>query len=364
MARAFAPRRLRRSLRRVLWAVGHAVLAVVGLPLAWAAERLLRRSSSRVGVALVYHSVDRATGDLERELVPAHGVGLFAKEVRHLRRRYRVVPSDRLLESVAERQRGDPFPVAITFDDDLPCHTELVLPVLLREHATATFFLTGTSLERPFAFWWERLQRVVDAGGAPPALPVEVAGSPGEPFWIHELGRQVLRLTAEERDRFADRLAEQAGPDPPGSGLRTAGVRALAAAGMTIGFHTRRHDPLAWLDDAALARALRTGREELEQIVETPLDVIAYPHGHFDDRVVEATRDAGFAFAFTTRPRPVRPESDPVALGRIIPSYRSTGHFALQLVWALSRRLTSSERARGARLRCARPEERGPVSER
>jgi peptidoglycan/xylan/chitin deacetylase (PgdA/CDA1 family) len=33
------------------------------------------------------------------------------------------------------------------------------MPVLERHVAPATFFLNGASLERPFAFWWERLQR-------------------------------------------------------------------------------------------------------------------------------------------------------------------------------------------------------------
>lgn len=338
MASAFGRRRLRRSLRRLVWTIGHAVLAVVGIPLAWGAERFLRRSSRKLGVALVYHSVDSTTGHVERELVPAHGAQLFSGHVRHLQRRYRVVPADRLLECAAERQPGEPIPVAITFDDDLACDTDVVLPILVRERATATFFLTGSSLDGPFAFWWERLQRVVDAGCVPPAPGDGEVGPLDEPFSVHELGRQILRLPAAERDRYSERLAEQLGPDPPDSGLRAAGVRALVASGMTIGFHTLRHDPLAWLDDDALARALETGRKELEEVVGAPLDAIAYPHGHFDARVVEAARGAGFGFGFTTQSHPVRPGSDPLMLGRMIPSYRSTGHLALQLVWTLFRR--------------------------
>ena len=325
-------------MRRFRTFLVYPVVAVLGVPLAWVVERLLRLSSRRIGVALIYHSVDAIQGDLERELVPPHGSGLFAAQVRHLRRCYRVVDAERLLASVAERRRGERFPVAITFDDDLACHPELVTPILAGERATATFFLTGSSLEGPFAFWWERLQRAVDAGLDAPELPGDGAPGSRPSRSIHDLGRDVERLSPEDRDRISAALAEQLGPDPAETGLQAAGVRALVAAGMRVGFHTLRHDPLPSLGDDALALAMTAGRAELEAVAEQRLTVIAYPHGHVDSRVAAAARAAGFECGYTTRLEPVRPVSDPLLLGRLSPSYRSTGHFALQLVRFLARK--------------------------
>ena len=57
--------------------------------------------------------------------------------------------------------RGEPFPLAITFDDDLRSHVELALPILPVAGAPATFFLTGASLQGPASFWWERLDRAL-----------------------------------------------------------------------------------------------------------------------------------------------------------------------------------------------------------
>ena len=103
---------------------------------------------------------------------------------------------------------------------------------------------------------------------------------------------------------------------------------------MTIGFHTRRHDALLWLSDDELDAALRDGREELERIVGRTLDVIGYPHGHADDRVADQRARAS-VIGFGVADKAVWPDSDPLLQGRITPTYRSAGHFAIQLVLEL-----------------------------
>ena len=131
-------------------------------------------------------------------------------------------------------------------------------------------------------------------------------------------------------------LVEVAGPDPADAGLRRDGVRRLVEAGMTIGFHTRRHDRMPALDDQALAASLRDGRAELDEVVGAPLTVIGYPHGGADERVAAAARDAGFSVGYTTVEHAVTPDDDTLLLGRLNPSYRSPGHFAVQLVRMLA----------------------------
>ena len=91
-------------------------------------------------------------------------------------------------------------------------------------------------------------------------------------------------------------------------------------------------------DDDALAAALTDGREALEGAAGERIDTVAYPHGRADARVAAAARAAGFRFGFTGRPDAVDAQSDPLLLGRLQPTYRSAGAFALQLVRALARR--------------------------
>ena len=283
----------------------------------------------------MYHTIGAHTGDSATELVPPHGVGLFEEQSRHVRRSYRIGPAADLPAAVAARRRGQRFPVAITFDDDVPEHVRLALPVLERHGATATFFLTGASLDRPYSFWWERLQRAANRGAPVPSRDggePEVVASGA----IHEIGREVEELLPADRARWAEDLAVAAGPDPDDAGLRRDGVRRLLAAGMTIGFHTRRHDRMSALDDDALAASVRDGRDDLEQIVGAPLTVIGYPHGRADERVGSVAREAGFALGYTTEEVAITPASNPLLLGRFNPSYRSPGHFAVQLVRILA----------------------------
>ena len=92
---------------------------LLGRPLAFLLRVILRLSARRAGLALVYHRIGDPPGDPDRELVPARGTAQFESELRHLKKRYRVVPASRLLEAAAARRRGERFPVSITFDDDL-----------------------------------------------------------------------------------------------------------------------------------------------------------------------------------------------------------------------------------------------------
>jgi peptidoglycan/xylan/chitin deacetylase (PgdA/CDA1 family) len=305
------------------------------VPLAALALRLLRLTGRRAGVAVIYHTVAERTGEPASELVPPHGVELFDAQIRHLRRKYRIVPAAELQEAAASRRRGARFPAAITFDDDLPEHVRFALPVLERHGATATFFLTGATLDGPFSFWWERLQRAIDRGAPIPSRNGGEAKAATRDA-IRHIGWEVEWLEPADRARWAEALLAAAGPDPADAGLRRDGVRSLAAAGMTIGFHTRRHDRMPPLSDDALAASLRDGRDELEDIVGSRLDVIGYPHGGADERVAAASRDAGFAVGYTTQEVAVTPTSDPLLLGRLNPSYRSPGHFAVQLVRMLA----------------------------
>jgi len=315
-----------------LWMrIARPVARVAGVPIGVAVTLLLRLSARKAGVALMYHSVDERAGDPVRELVPPHEAVLFERQIRHVRRHYDVVSANRLQEAVRARRRGERFPAAITFDDDLACHVTVALPILVRNTTTATFFLAGASLERPFAFFFERLQRAADEGVSDLEAIVTGAPSTGESMSIHELGRVLEAMTPDERDAAAARLVEAVGDDPPDAGIRAAQVRELAEAGMTIGFHTFRHDPLTGLNDEQLAAAMETGRRALSEAGEAPVDTIGYPHGRADERVAGAARKAGFRAGFTTRHESVTPRSDPLLLGRMGPSLRSVGALAIEL---------------------------------
>ena len=298
--------------------------------IARALELALRLSGRRAGLVLVYHAVREDGAGAEREVDPAHDAALFEAQLRHVCSRYRVVRARELLGAVRARRRGERFPLALTFDDDLPTHVQTVLPALRVAGAPATFFLCGASLERPYAFWWERLQRAVDGG-------VDVTEVTGERLAPRALALRIEEETPSRREEIGDELARLVGEDPPESGMRAADVRALTENGFEIGFHTLRHDRLPPLSDASLGAALSEGRDALEVAAGRRLTLIAYPHGRADERVAGAARAAGFEFGFTGAGEAVTARSDPLLLSRIEPSFTDLASFAGQLVDTLRR---------------------------
>jgi peptidoglycan/xylan/chitin deacetylase (PgdA/CDA1 family) len=302
---------------------------------------LARLSAARTGVALVYHRVGGKGGDARLEILAAVSGDSFRRQLRHLRRHYRVVPASELLEAVRSRRRGQRFPVAITFDDDLAGHARDALPELQRAGLTATFFLGGTSLAGPHRFWWEDLQRAVDdrliePDAIPHVAEADVrAALERSPKAIFRVAAAIERLDRPQRVDAADALRSAAGPPSADEGLRAANVQALIAGGVEVGFHTLRHDLLPALSDSELADALREGGDELAAVTGTRLEVISYPHGRADQRVADAARAAGFTYGFVTGREAVTADTDPLLIPRIPPAL-SPGKTALRLARAVA----------------------------
>jgi peptidoglycan/xylan/chitin deacetylase (PgdA/CDA1 family) len=314
----------------------------------WAAPLInlgLRLAAMKAGVALVYHTIDTRQGDPSHELVPAIERSRFARQIRHLRDLYDVVAVEDFPAAVADRRRGQRFPVCLTFDDDCKQHVEHALPLLRAEKLPATFFLGGAGLVRPRSAWWERLQRAFDLGCSADEIK-ELLPAPATatrdfvPLDIHGIGEAIERLRPSDRDEVADRLLGLCGPDPHDAGLVAEAVATLVEAGYAIGFHTRRHDTLTQLNDVELDQALTEGRAELADIAGRSIDTLAYPHGYADLRVAEAAKRAGFRLGFTTTRCASTPNADPMLLGRVDPISDSLGAFALGIIRTL---LTASD---------------------
>jgi peptidoglycan/xylan/chitin deacetylase (PgdA/CDA1 family) len=73
----------------------------------------------------------------------------------------------------------------------------------------------------------------------------------------------------------------------------------VAEAGWEIGSHTCSHPRLPSLGDEHLRRELFESRSVVAERLGRPCGTLAYPYGDHDERVVEATRAAGYAAAGT-----------------------------------------------------------------
>lgn len=223
--------------------------------------------------------------------------------------------------------------LAITFDDGYADNHEVALPILVRHGLPATFFIATGFLDGG-RMWNDsiietlRLCRLatLDLGGlGVRGLGVlDLAGGPERRRSIELTLDATKYLCAGERLALAERIARRARVRPAGRPMMTsAQVRGLRRAGMQIGAHTVSHPILARLpDDEALGEMVASKRT-LEELVEEPVSLFAYPNGRpgtdFTDASVALVRRAGFAAAVSTAKGTANAATDVLRLPRFTP---------------------------------------------
>ena len=275
--------------RRALRArpVGDAVRTVAGL-----GERAL---------VLVYHRIV-AHAPSASAIVPTVASNVFRRHVAALAEVGEIVPLESLVGGIGRHARPR---FALTFDDDHLSHVEHALPILRSLGAPATFFLSGRALHGLGPYWFEVLEREIDARSLA-AVARELSIDADRP--------EALAVACERDRSLQARLEDRAGE--PGPRLEHGDIEALAAAGMSVGFHTLRHRILPPLPPDELEADLVEGRRDLEAIVGRRIELFAYPHGKADPRTAAAVRRADYVAAFTGRPSPITRGADPYLLGR------------------------------------------------
>lgn len=306
---------------------------------AWFGLCLLRLSSHRAGLVLVYHGVGEPHGRPEHELVPTIGESEFGAHLRYLSRYYRVVPAAEIRESAARRRRGERFPVALTFDDDLGSHRRVVAPMLEALHLHATFFLTGEFLSGGGNYWWQLLQEAwnrSEANGDELPRTIPALRTLADPN-LREIGAAIEGLPLDRRRVVAAELTASLGAIAQCRLLEREDVLHLMKAGHMIGFHTADHDRLDLLSDHELSNALTFRREQLEASIGRPMHSLAYPHGAADARVASVALAHCYGRGFTTETVAVNPTDNPALIGRIAPLPGGLTHLSVPLVRALVR---------------------------
>jgi peptidoglycan/xylan/chitin deacetylase (PgdA/CDA1 family) len=213
-----------------------------------------------------------------------------------------IVPLDQLRTGRGPGRRPR---FALTFDDDYATHVRHVLPVLRDLRVPATFFLSGRSLHGLGPYWWEVLESRIRADG-PARVAAMLDVGTAEPAGI--------ALACEEDPARQRRLEADAGEAV--DQLRPGEIVELAAAGMTIGFHTVTHPVLPLLDRAQRREALTLGREQLRELTGQRLAALAYPHGRTDAATAADARAAGYEASWTGADSAVSSRSDRWRLGR------------------------------------------------
>lgn len=91
----------------------------------------------------------------------------------------------------------------------------------------------------------------------------------------------------------------------------------VARAGIDIQSHSRTHADLPTLDASGLARELGDSRAALSDRLGRDVEYLAYPFGHYDERVCATAQKVGYRAAFTFRTGRVKAGLDAFRLPRL-----------------------------------------------
>ncbi len=257
---------------------------------------------------LVFHRVND-DGD---PFFPSLPTSVFAARMEHIVRHYVVLPLDELVVRLA----GGCVPsnaLALTFDDGYRDTLSHAAPILARHGLPATVFLATGYIGTREMPWYDVLAGAIKTGrrdyvnlpGAR-ALPL---GS--EPERLRALGaalRHLKSLADTDRRRAVARMvADLEGDDVAGQKrvmLTWDEVGALRGLGFSIGAHTVTHPIMARTTPEEAWEEIHGSKTAIERRLGVQVTGFAYPNGapeDYDEASVHFVKQAGFAWAVTTR---------------------------------------------------------------
>ena len=272
---------------------------------------------------------------------PGQGTRGLEAQLRWARRLGHVVDLGEALATLRGGGSLRPRSVALTFDDGYRDNLTIAEPLLRQLELPATFFLVPSVLFGTTTPWWEGLACAMQTTSAP-SLSWE-----GERFSLSGTARRSAYDTISSRLKRLDRagreatvagLIEQMGREPNGEVARLfldwEDARELARRGAAIGSHSLDHAILANETPSAQRRNLTEARHQLEQQLDVPVDLLAYPNGSqddFDASTEDAARAAGYRCGVTTIPGWNTGSTSPYQLRRYVlsPERRELGFKAI-----------------------------------
>lgn len=186
----------------------------------------------------------------------------FFRQMEYLAKTCEVIAADRIYSTSPMQKKNL---VSITFDDAFVSIRDRAIPALERLGLTASIF-----------------------------VPAGLIGRRADWGFLEKAGDQ-NEIVMDEED-----------------------LRSLQQRGFSLFSHTMSHPFLSRLDASKIQEELSQSRRRLGAILGRTVEAISYPHGDYDQAVLEEARRAGYAWGFTINPQVITAKTDPLAMGRFL----------------------------------------------
>ncbi len=232
----------------------------------------------------------------------------------------------------------------LTFDDGLKDHWQHVIPALERRRLRGLFFVPGAVLDRPRMLSAHAVHLLLSRLGDATLLNELLAVLPdredgrswmdlvdryaAETTWHYEPPARAhlkylltMALPVDIRRDAVERVFEkQWGSSRHWARqwyLNWEEVRTMQSMGHTIGAHGYAHEPYTRLSHEERRADMSRVAQLLADRLGNESRPLSFPFGRFNDDTLEACREAGFEFAFTTERACVRTRCHNLSLPRV-----------------------------------------------
>ncbi len=271
----------------------------------------LHRRSGRVASIVLYHRVHPDGTRPAWRLTQS----VFRAQLRHLTRRYHVMPLDELVDLLAAGRPLPPRAVAVTFDDGYRDNYTRAFPVIQETRCPTTIFLTAGLIGTSQIFWWDALYY---ATLQTPKSRATVDGiirsfELAPPNWDGSFDLEATVVTLKRchkgsaRDtvnRIAAALEVDLAEDTDDLLMSWEEAREMVDSGLvTMGAHSLTHRNFTEISPNDVRSETIGSRMIIEERLGRPVRLFAYPFGSpgndYNDEVKAVVRKAGFTCAVT-----------------------------------------------------------------
>ena len=310
---------------------------------------VVKRSRGELGDAsevpfavLLYHRVNP-----DRDpFFPSVRSDVFDAQMGYLAKHYRVLSLTKILERLARGDGVEPCTVAITFDDGYRDNFLHAHRILRRYGLPATLFVAAGYLNSNSIMWNDQLSAAFKN-----TKRTETTFETGDERWVlplrstndrlnslNQLIEFMKKLSEDEKKAKCDSVINELGTAESSERLMLNWdeLRRMNSEGWDIGSHTINHVILTRISQAAALVELKESREMLENNLDNPVSLLAYPNGKssdFSTEIKSMARATGYRGGMTTIEGFNRNGVDLFEVRRFSPWEEDLPSFAVKLGW-------------------------------
>jgi len=301
----------------------------------------MRRSNAGASRIIMYHRInaDSSVSSIDPQL--------FYQQIQHLKKYYRVVPIEQLIEQ-SKTDRLAPNTVAITFDDGYQDFYHVIWPILRELQVPASLYVTTAFIDDE-QWLWPDLLKYIFIHAKTKTIVFDSLGSLSiDPTNFMDVWNRVadflLPMSAEHRQQLLDDLARQCHvelpkqPIHPYTSLSWTQLNEMYRQGLDVGSHTVSHPLLSRLTKEQIHDELESSALKIKQRMGFMPKGLCYPNGRLEDvnsAVINTAMDVGYDYGLLAV-NDVQQDDESMAhfrIGRI-----AAAHDLIDFKWRLLRR--------------------------